>query len=556
MPTVQCACPSCLTRLQIAQAPPVKVCCPNCRQVFLMSAGPQPAAPAPAAPAPAVVPAPHITFAPGAGQATALRRANSGTALPRPAGPSGGGSKRFVFLLLAGAAALLAGLLLLALRPGKGAADDEEDLRGLPVSKQQRNVNKAVRRGVAYLKKRLADNSRLYSIGEGRGGGAHPGAVALAGLTLLECGVPADDPALRRALASVRREAPRLTFTYSVAAAILFLDRFNNPEERKVDADDRALIRSMALRLIAGQNGDGGWGYYCEALPPAYEKALLKQLRDNAFKPGTFHVPGQQTGRDDNSIGQFATLALWAARKHDVPVRAPLAATEARYRRKQNADGSWQYNDRIGFARDTSTCAGLIGLAVARGTDDEGPRPRSERPAGDLLLDPAVEKGLRHLGGVIGRQPSLSDWERSRRHRHTEELESVLRQMENTSDLREKMQLRMRLAMLDQAPLLRGIYIDGDNWGDLYFLWSLERMAVIYDLKRIQGKDWYAWGADIILASQEDDGSWTERFPGVPDTCFALLFLRKANLVKDLTDKLRRARNASPAAAAPPRRKE
>ena len=50
----------------------------------------------------------------------------------------------------------------------------------------------------------------------------------------------------------------------------------------------------------------------------------------------------------------------------------------------------------------------------------------------------------------------------------------------------------------------------------------------------------------------------SERFPGVPDTCFALLFLRRANLVKDLTDKLRERRLATTAAAAPPqpRRKE
>ena len=39
---------------------------------------------------------------------------------------------------------------------------------------------------------------------------------------------------------------------------------------------------------------------------------------------------------------------------------------------------------------------------------------------------------------------------------------------------------------------------------------------------------------------QLPDGSWGERFPGVPDTCFALLFLRRANVVKDLSDKLQR----------------
>src|SRR5207247_3287889 len=109
--------------------------------------------------------------------------------------------------------------------------------------------------------------------------------------------------------------------------AILFLDRFNNPKERPVDANDRELIKSMALRLIAGQTSNAGWGYYCEVLIPQTEQALLKQLQEDRFQPGTFVVPGaRRDGRDDNSIGQFATLALWAARKHGVPVRPCLEA--------------------------------------------------------------------------------------------------------------------------------------------------------------------------------------------------------------------------------------
>ena len=65
----------------------------------------------------------------------------------------------------------------------------------------------------------------------------------------------------------------------------------------------------------------------------------------------------------------------------------------------------------------------------------------------------------------------------------------------------------------DKAPELRGMFFDGDNLGDLYFLWSLERMAVIYDLKKVGDVDWHEWGTDIILEHQEEDGSWQERFP-------------------------------------------
>jgi hypothetical protein len=409
---------------------------------------------------------------------------------------------------------------------------------------------RAIERGVAYLRQRLLDGSQLYSSGDPYGGGAHPGAVALAGLTLLECGLPPDDPGVHKAITTVRSQAPTLGFTYSLAVAILFLDRLNDPKERPVDPSDRELIRRMALRLIANQNFKGGWSYRCQMLTPEREESLLNELRQNRYTPGAYFPLGQPNGLDDNSIAQFAMLALWAARKHGVPVRQVLKVVEARYRAGQNPDGSWNYRDQTPFLRDTSTCAGLIGLAVARGAEDDE-QPKTRKPAGpDIRQDPAVQKALRYLGGVVGKAPEVPEAERQRRRDDAVELERVKRALEVAAEA-EKPLLYMQFLGLSQASNLRGIYVDGDHWGNLYFLWSVERMAVIYDLKDVEGTDWYRWGSQIILTTQQADGSWAERFSGVPDTCFALLFLKRANVVKDLTDKLRRARLGLPAAAAP-----
>ena len=77
---------------------------------------------------------------------------------------------------------------------------------------------------------------------------------------------------------------------------------------------------------------------------------------------------------------------------------------------------------------------------------------------------------------------------------------------------------------------------------NLYFLWSVERVGVIFNLKKIGGQDWYTWGSEILVANQDANGSWAEgRFHGshpVVNTSFALLFLKRANLAKDLTAKL------------------
>ena len=74
----------------------------------------------------------------------------------------------------------------------------------------------------------------------------------------------------------------------------------------------------------------------------------------------------------------------------------------------------------------------------------------------------------------------------------------------------------------------------------LYYMWSVERVAVLYDLRTIADRDWYLWGTDILLPTQRGNGSWqTRSYPGsnsTIDTCFALLFLKRVNLVQDLTD--------------------
>ena len=109
-------------------------------------------------------------------------------------------------------------------------------------------IDKAVERGVAALKRaQQADGTWNYT---------EIGATALAGLTLLECGEAADSPAVKKAAARVRAAGLGETKTYSLALAVLFLDRLGH-------AADTPLIESMLVLLLAGQNAAGGWSYTC-----------------------------------------------------------------------------------------------------------------------------------------------------------------------------------------------------------------------------------------------------------------------------------------------------
>ncbi len=64
----------------------------------------------------------------------------------------------------------------------------------------------------------------------------------------------------------------------------------------------------------------------------------------------------------------------------------------------------------------------------------------------------------------------------------------------------------------------------GEEWY-YYYLYGLERAGMLYGTEIIGSHRWYREGAEQILKDQKDDGSWGG---GVVDTCFAILFLKRA----------------------------
>ncbi|MHB1421873.1 MAG: prenyltransferase/squalene oxidase repeat-containing protein [Gemmataceae bacterium] len=367
------------------------------------------------------------------------------------------------------------------------------------------------------------------------------GASALAGLTLLECGVKADDRAVLRAADVVRMASPTLTYNYSICLAILFLDRLG-------DANDIPLIESLTVRLLAGQTASGGWTYRCPMISEAEVRRLQGLMggrnvlvgRREMPKPGSVKRSAKDLPKEiqqqlamiqrmgggsaaemlpsDNSNTQFATLALWIARRYGLPVETALKRVQTRFRNMQNANGGWGYRDpgsrSSGFmSRSTAsmTCAGLLGLAVYEGEVSEKARERNARSkqTRDINKDTQVRRGLLALSTTIGK-PAGANGPRQPAGGNTKGRPGA------------------------QAPMVPRI--GGRTY---YFLWSLERVAVALDLKTIGQKDWYDWGAEILLDNQQDDGSWQGSYGDCgADTCFALLFLKRANLVPDLTTQL------------------
>ena len=359
----------------------------------------------------------------------------------------------------------------------------------------QRKIDKAIADGCWYLRDHVMPSGTWGDSVGNAPAGVSVGFASLPALTLLECGVPPTEPVIVHAAALVRKQAEANGIGYSTyqrSLAILFLDRLG-------DKKDEAQIQRLALSLVAGMHPtEGVWTYDSPPIGPSLAPQLLKTLADKKKSIADFRkiAVGDMAPPDawDHSDTQFAVLALWVTKRHHVDIDRPIALVEAHFRKTQlpagpdptgnNLDlgGSWAY----GPANDNSsawpsmTCAGLIALAVAHGIEADA--KKKQKP----LDDAAIKKGLDMLAREIGRPK-------------------------------------------EGRPV------------DYYFLWSLERAAVVYDLEKIGGKDWYLWGRTTLLARQQDDGSW---FNGayygsnpVIDTCFVLLFLKQANLAQDLTDK-------------------
>jgi hypothetical protein len=361
--------------------------------------------------------------------------------------------------------------------------------------------------------------------------GSTTGASALAGIALLECETPTNDPTIKSLATYIRRASLTLTDTYSLALCILFLDLIS-------DDRDIPLIESMVVRLMEGQDSTGGWTYTCPGVSADERDRLSASLKANRDEPANAdkmpvakdrkrepreispeikkriaqlkNRPGvvQNLEMSDNSNTQFALLALWVGSRYSLPVESALARVDERFRKMQNSDGGWGYKSHSSGRGNLSgstysmTCAGLLGLAVGHGArvslrTDASKKTKSpdqkDTSRNDAARDKAVNSGLKFLAGEIGRPVGLD------------------------TD--------------------RGRFGPGPRLADTsyYLLWSIERVAVAYGLETIGNKDWYAWASDALVSAQKRNGIWDGSYGATVDSSFALLVLRKANLAADLT---------------------
>jgi hypothetical protein len=411
-----------------------------------------------------------------------------------------------------------------------------------------KEIDAAIKKGTEALKAKYAGGMGVAPVVGPDDAGHGIGSTCLAGLALLEAGVPVADPAIKTITGMVRGAAYRQTKTYQVSLCLMYLDRLGDPT-------DVPLIQALAVRLLVGQNSQGGWGYDSIGEVTKGDEERLRAMKPGAA--GKLHPDVEEyakslmgrrggatagaIGIDDNSNTQFAVLAVWLARKHGVPVDNALDLIERRFVASQLRNGNWSYTGPAAAGGGVATpgspsmyCAGLISLATGVARRDEKKPERKE----ELKTDPGKEPPKKSDDPFFN--PPKKDAKEPPKKKESRPLTATDRAIQAAftglgAHLAESAQAgRGALAITRQGQL------GGHGRHDLYFCWSLERVGVIYGVEKIGGVDWYEAGAHSLVHTQSPDGSWNISYGAEVDTSFAVLFLCRSNLARDLSGKVQK----------------
>ena len=445
-----------------------------------------------------------------------------------------------------------------------------------PVQEFQARVDAAIDRGIAWLRRnQAADGSFSLDAAANEqsaiwmGGSWSVGANALAVYTLAACDVPLDDPALMRGFDRIRADwssrgkpteeerAKRLRgdgrTTYFVSLCLMALDAAHNraagpvgkgpPGGRRpatLGEEDAAWAWRMVWWLNETQD-DGSRNGHDPVEPPRRKRLLRRRPVATGDMPSTDeggcwgYGLYNHDGYHDHSNSQFAFLGLKAGARLGVEVpretwirglRHFLAAQERKGPEVARVDAAGA-GDPFGKKREGE----VVSVAVSREKDEArgwGYVCGREAESGDMAHEEWVRMayGSMTAGGVSSLVIARS------------ELEEGPGYGPGLRALTEK-GIRDGLAWLalswkeieNPGPArLKGPSRPMSRLEDYYFLYGLERACILGGVSRIGDADWYRAGAEEILGSQRKDGS----FQGfgvygiLPDTCFALLFLKRA----------------------------
>jgi len=328
-----------------------------------------------------------------------------------------------------------------------------------------RSLDEAVRDGMAFVKSKSA----LFAV-EGK-------SDELVLWTYVHGGMPENDPQFQALLKGIL-EKP-LERTYNVALTAMVLEELDRVKYQK-------RIAQCAQHLLDNQCANGQWGYGDPSLfvlevtvpPPAPKSKIVRKVAITRKRDGP--------AAGDNSNSQYAMLGLRAC--HDAGIVLPAATIELAakwWRESQSrvstvkapalAPEGWCYGKHEHKPYGSMTVGGIASLVICDYIQGK-----------DAKKDREIANGMEWLA-------------------------------KNFS------------VTFNPGPYEHARFEENSQHSYLYYLYGLERAAILYGTEQIGSQFWFAKGMQVLIDQQRPDGSWrTGGGNELHDTCFAILFLRKA----------------------------
>ncbi|RPH50709.1 MAG: hypothetical protein EHM91_01780 [Planctomycetota bacterium] len=357
------------------------------------------------------------------------------------------------------------------------------------VAQDQAKVDLAIKKGGEYLRKGISPESHQSC--------EHPFADSdeLILWTYVHAGVPEEGPEIQALLQKML--GAELQKTYKVALQAMILEELDRVKHQH-------RIAECAQFLVDNQLKNGQWSYgdptpFLKDVPTTgTPRKDVATSGKKAAKP----VPGVRTkpvvktrivvtkrrdgwgengaAEGDNSNSQYAALGLRACHDAGIVIPPEVAQMGLKAWEKTQRDGGWSYqlSKKQGYG---SMTAGALGSMVIFHYILNEP----------WMKDTAIQNGLKWMADhfTVQENPDHANGPKHAASTH-------------------------------------------------YFLYAMERAGILYGTETFGPHAWYSEGARWLLETQKGDGSWAtsgaKGSTAVWDTCFAILFLRRAT--RPLTD--------------------